>query len=163
MNPMDVSDVYYSALLTNGKTKQNLPQLKVGDKIRLRIVNGSSSTYFWLGYAGGKITVIANDGKDVVPVEADRMIIAVAETYDIILTVPENMSYEFKATAEDRTKSTSVWLGDGMKMDAPTLPKLNYFEGLKMMNGMMKLNGSMDNMGMQMSNQVMDMNSVYVL
>ena len=160
MNPMDVSDVYYNALLTNGKIEQNLPQLKAGNKIRLRVINGSASTYFWLEYAGSKITVIANDGKDVVPVKVDRMIIAVAETYDIILTVPKNMSYEFKATAEDRTKFTSLWLGDGMKMTAPILPKLKYFEGLKMMNGMMNLNGSMDNMGMQMGNQVMDMNSV---
>jgi FtsP/CotA-like multicopper oxidase with cupredoxin domain len=160
MTPMDVSDVYYNAFLLNGKTKQNLPQLKAGDKIKLRVINGSASTYFWLQFAGSKLKVVASDGADVVPVEVDRMIIGVAETYDMILTVPENMRYEFKATAEDRTKSTSLWLGDGMEMPAPTLPKLNYFEGLKMMNGMMKMNGTMDNMGMSMSNQVMDMNSV---
>lgn len=107
------------------------------------------------------MTVVANDGEDVEPVEVDRLIIAVAETYDVVVTIPKNMSYEFLATAEDRTKSTSLWLGSGMKMKATPLPKLKYFEGMKMMNGMMKMNGDMKAMeGMQMSNQVMDMNSV---
>ena len=160
MFPMDVSDVYYDAFLTNGQTEQTLPNLKAGDKIKLRIVNGSSSTYFWLQFAGSKLTVVASDGEDVVPVEVDRMIIGVAETYDAIISIPENMSYEFKATAEDRTKSTSLWLGDGMKMPAPTLPTLKYFEGMKMMNSMMNFDGTMDNMGMQMTNQEMDMNTV---
>ena len=160
MVPMDVSDVYYNAFLNNGQIEQSLPQLKAGSKIRLRIVNASSSTYFWLQFAGGKLSVIASDGSDVDPVDVDRMIIGVAETYDVVVTVPENMSYEFKATAEDRSGSTSLWLGNGMKMPAPILPALNYFEGMKMMNKMMKLDGSMENMGMPMSDQTMDMNSV---
>lgn len=63
MEAMDVSDVYYNRFLINGATTQNIPKLHSGDKIRLRIVNGGSSTYFWLQYAGGKITVVAADGK----------------------------------------------------------------------------------------------------
>ena len=55
-------------------------ELKAGDKVRLRISNGGASSYFWLTYAGGKITVVANDGNDVEPVEVDRLIIAVSET-----------------------------------------------------------------------------------
>ncbi len=106
------------------------------------------------------MTVVANDGMDLQPVDVDRMIIAVAETYDIELTLPENGNYEFKATTEDRTKSTSLWLGSGMKTPALTLAPLNYFKGMKMMNSMMKMNGSMDNMGMQMHDQLMDMNAV---
>lgn len=160
MFPMDVSDVYYEAFLANGKQEQVLKQYKAGDKIKLRVVNGSASTYFWLQFAGGKLEVVANDGNDVEPVEVDRLIIGVAETYDVVVTVPENMGYEFKATAEDRTKSASVWLGDGMKMPAPVLPQLKYFEGMKMMNSMMNFDGSMDDMGMEMSNQEMDMNNV---
>ena len=160
MFPMDVSDVYYDAFLANGKKEQYLPSLKAGDKIKLRIVNGSSSTYFWLQFAGGQMTVASADGNGVEPVNVDRMLIAVAETYDVIVTVPENKCFEFKATAEDRTNSTSVWLGDGDKIAAPVLPTLNYFAGMKMMNGMMKFNGNMKEMGMQMSNQQMDMNTV---
>ncbi len=160
MLAMDVSDVAYSKFLINGKPTEEQPQFKAGDKVKLRIVNGGAATYFWLSYSGGKMTVVANDGEDVEPVEVDRLIIAVAETYDVIVTIPENMSYEFLATAEDRTKSASLWLGSGMKMPATPFPKLKYFEGMKMMNGMMKMNGNLDDMGMKMSNQVMDMNSV---
>ncbi|HEY8688586.1 MAG TPA: multicopper oxidase domain-containing protein [Chitinophagaceae bacterium] len=160
MKAMDVSDVYYERFLLNGKPENAVTQFKAGEKIKLRIVNGSSSTYFWLQFAGGKLTVVANDGNDVEPVEVDRMIIGIAETYDVIVTIPENMSYEFKATAEDRTKSASLWLGSGMKMPAPVLPKLKYFDGMKMMNSMMKMNGDVKDMGMLMSNQTMDMNTV---
>lgn len=158
--PMDVADVYYNQFWINGKQKSVNQDFKAGDKVRLRIVNGGSSSYFWLQYAGGKMTVVASDGIDVAPVEVDRMIIAVAETYDVVVTIPENGSYEFRATAEDRTNFASIFLGNGTEIKAPTLPKLNYFEGMKMMNGMMKMNGKMDDMGMQMSLQAMDMNAV---
>jgi FtsP/CotA-like multicopper oxidase with cupredoxin domain len=164
MLAMDVSDVYYDRFLTNGKVADVQSQFKAGERVRLRIINGSSSTYFWLKYSGGKITAIANDGADVRPVEVDRMIIGVAETYDVVVTIPNDSSYEFLATSEDRTKSTSLWLGSGTKKEAKPLPRLKYFEGMGMMNGMMNMDGTMDgtmdDMGMQMTNQVMDMNTV---
>ncbi len=163
MNAMDVSDVAYDKFLINGKNLNEQPQFKAGDKIRLRISNAGASSYFWLTYSGGKITVVASDGNDVEPVEVDRLIIAVSETYDVVVTIPNDMSYEFLATPEDRTKSASLWLGSGMKMPANKLPKLKYFAGMQMMNQMMKMNGDLDpaSMGdMQMSNQSMDMNAV---
>ncbi|WP_293892318.1 multicopper oxidase domain-containing protein [Flavobacterium sp.] len=161
MNAMDVSDVYYEKFLINGKYESQLSQFKGGDKVRLRISNGGASSYFWLTYAGGKITVVANDGNDVEPVEVDRLIVAVSETYDIIVTIPaDKTSYELLATPEDRTKSTSIYIGGGIKQLVSPLPKLKYFEGMKMMNGMMKMNGDLDDMGMQMSLNQMDMNVV---
>lgn len=161
MNAMDVSDVYYDKFLINGKNESQLSQFKGGDKVRLRIANGGASSYFWLTYAGGKITVVASDGNDVEPVEVDRLLIAVSETYDIIVTIPaDNTSYEFLATPEDRTKSTSLYIGNGIKQLITPLPKLKYFEGMKMMNGMMKMNGDLEDMGMSMSLNQMDMNVV---
>lgn len=169
MNAMDVSDVYYNKFLINGKNESswsppNIPlrgEGGIGNKVRLRISNGGASTYFWLTYAGGKITVVANDGNDVEPVEVDRLIVAVSETYDVIVTIPNNKTaYEFLVTSEDRTKSASLYLGQGIKQLAQPLPKLKYFEGMKMMNGMMKMNGDLDDMGMKMSYNQMDMNVV---
>ncbi len=160
MAAMDVSDVYYEKLLTNGREVIEYPGYKTGDKVRLRIVNGGSSTYFWLTWAGGKISVVGNDGNDVEAVDVDRLIIAPSETYDVVLTIPASGRYEFLSTAEDRTRSTSLWLGDGTKHAATTLGRLHYFEGMKMMNGMMKMNGDMNPMGMAMANQQMDMNTV---
>lgn len=161
MLAMDVSDVYYERFLMNGKNEQQLSQFKVGGKVRLRISNGGASTYFWLTYAGGKITVVANDGNDVGPIEVDRLLIAVSETYDVVVTIPnDKTSYEFLATSEDRTKSTSLYIGSGIKQLVKPLPKLKYFEGMKMMNGMMKMNGDLNDMNMQMSLNQMDMNVV---
>lgn len=161
MLAMDVSDVYYDRFLINGTSEEQLSQFKVGDKVRLRISNGGASSYFWLKYAGGKMTVVANDGNDVEPIEVDRLIIGVSETYDVIVTIPaENLSYEFLATPEDRTKSASLYIGQGVKQVASPMPKLKYFEGMKMMNNMMNMNGTMDEMGMNMSLQKMDMNTV---
>jgi len=161
MLAMDVSDVYYDKFLMNGKNEHQLSQFKAGDKVRLRISNGGASTYFWLTYAGGKITVVANDGNDVEPIEVDRLIIAVSETYDVIVTIPnDSTSYEFLATSEDRINSASLYIGNGIKQLTSPLPKLKYFEGMKMMNGMMKMNGDLDDMNMQMSLNQMDMNVV---
>lgn len=161
MNAMDVSDVYYDKFLINGKNEQNYSPTRGKRAMRLRISNGGASTYFWLSYAGGKMTVVASDGNDVAPVEVDRLIIAVSETYDVIVPIPEdNKAYQFLATAEDRTKSASLFLGSGTKILAQAMPKLRYFEGMKMMNDMMKMNGKMDDMGMSMSLQQMDMNRV---
>ena len=93
--------------------------------------------------------------------EVDRLIIGVSETYDVIVTIPtENTSYEFLATPEDRTKSASIYIGSGIKQLVSPLPKLKYFEGMKMMNDMMKMDGTMNDMGMDMSLQQMDMNTV---
>ena len=143
MNAMDVSDVYFDEFLINGKNQNEQPQFKAGDRVRLRIANGGASDYFWLIYSGGKITVVASDGNDVEPVEVDRLIIAVAETYDVVVTIPDNKSYEFLVTPEDRTKSASLWLGSGEKVPASKLPRLKYFAGMKMMNGMMDMKGNM--------------------
>ena len=104
--------------------------------------------------------MVANDGKDVEPVEVDRMIVAVAETYDVVVTIPENGSFELQATPEDRTQSASLFLGNGPPVKMPPMPKLDYFEGMKMMNGMMNMDGGMNDMGMEMSLQQMDMNAV---
>ncbi len=166
MLAMDVSDVYYDKILMNGKSESVIKEvdgktLKGGDKLRLRISNGGASSYFWLRYAGGKITVVANDGNDVEPAEVDRLIIAVSETYDIVVTVPaDSTAYELLATTEDRTNAGSLYIGNGIRQLISPMPRLKYFEGMKMMNDMMKMNGELDDMGMNMSLNQMDMNVV---
>lgn len=166
MLAMDVSDVYYDRIMMNGNHHTDLKSidgkpLKAGDKVRLRISNGGASSYFWLRYAGGKITVVASDGNDVEPVDVDRLLIAVSETYDVVVTIPEDgKAFEFMATTEDRTQSTSYFIGNGTKQFVGEMPRLKYFEGMKMMNDMMKMNGDLDDMGMNMSLNQMDMNVV---
>ena len=161
MTAMDVSDVAYDRLLINGDTAPHLPALPGGREVRLHIINGGASTYFWLTYGAGPITVVATDGQPVQPVEVGRLIIAVAETYDVIVRLPAHGQAEFRATSEDRTRAVGLWLGSGPPVPAPRLPRLSYFDGMQMMNDMMLMDGNLGGMeGMQMANQSMDMNMV---
>jgi FtsP/CotA-like multicopper oxidase with cupredoxin domain len=161
MHAMDVSDVYYPRFLMNGADQIERGTYQVGDTIRIRVINGSSSTYFWLQYSGGKMMVVATDGMEVVPVPVDRLIIGVAEIYDVLIAIPEdNHSYALTANAEDRSGSAVLWLGEGKKKPTPPLLPLKYFNGMQMMNNMMTVGGRMDDMGMRMSLQQMDMNAV---
>ena len=102
MGGMDVSDVAYDAFLVNGERDLALfPDAEPGDKVRLRLINAGASTYFLLHSAGLEMQVIAADGLDVDPVPVDEVLHAVAETYDLLITLPESGAYELRATSQD--------------------------------------------------------------
>ena len=123
MGPMDVSDVGYDAFLVNGKPQLQDRSLKAGQTVRMRMVNASASTYMDVAYAGGQMTVVAADGKEVQPFKVDRLQMTMAENYDVLLTVPEGGAYELRASANDGTGYASYLLGDGALHFAPTYPK----------------------------------------
>jgi hypothetical protein len=85
MPPMDLSDVYYDRFLLNGAPEQSLAA-RPGEQVRLRIIAGSASTFFYLQFAGGPMQIVAADGQPVQPFDEQRLLIAVAETYDVIVT-----------------------------------------------------------------------------
>jgi len=122
MPPMDVSDVGYDLFLVNGKKEWALPA-KPGEKILLRIINAAAGTYFYFQFAGGPIKVISADGQDVEPVDLDRILIAIAETYDVIVTVSDKRSFELKATAQDGSGNVSAFIGEGERVFTPDIPK----------------------------------------
>ena len=157
MTPMDVADVYYNRFLINGKDKNYFKDAKPGEIIKLRIINGSASSYFTVQFAGGQMQVASADGINVMPLMVDRVELATAETYDVLIQMPEDSSaYEFRATSWDITGYGSVFLGNGPEVKAPSLPKLNYFAMMREMNGMMG-NMNMSGGGMNMKN-MNDMN-----
>lgn len=128
MGPMDLSDVGYDAFLLNGKKESAVDGLKGGETVRLRIVNASASSYQYVEFAGGPMTIVAADGIDTEPKEVDRLKISLAETYDVLVQLPDdNMAYEFRASAEDGTGHSSLWLGEGHKMVARTIERPNLF------------------------------------
>lgn len=122
MPTADISDVAYDRFLVNGQPESAL-DAPAGKAVRLRIINGSSSTYFYLDYAGGPMKIIAADGQDVVPVDINRIFMGIAETYDVLVTVPEGGAYEFRATAQDGTGHSSLHLGDGERVAAADVPR----------------------------------------
>ncbi len=64
--------------------------------------------------------------------------IAVAETYDVLVTIPNDGSYELRATAQDISGYASAFLGNGSQRRVTDLPRLNYFAMMREMNQMMR-------------------------
>ncbi|MFZ3207557.1 MAG: multicopper oxidase domain-containing protein [Geobacteraceae bacterium] len=129
MPPMDLSDVYYDRFLLNGATQQSLAA-RPGEKIRLRVIAGSASTFFYIQFAGGPLQVIAADGLPVQPFDERRLLIGVAETYDVIITMPADGSYEFRATPHDGSGKASLWIGSGSRHTAPDIPYPNLYSSM---------------------------------
>jgi len=128
MPAMDISDVAYDRFLANGKPDSILPA-GPHEKVLLRVINSASSTYFHLEFAGGPMTIIAADGQDVEPIQERRLLVGVAETYDLLVQVPAG-AYEFRATAHDGSGYASVWLGAGERHPAPEVPRPNLYHGM---------------------------------
>ncbi|WP_426783652.1 copper resistance system multicopper oxidase [Pseudomonas atacamensis] len=126
MNPTDIADVSgatYTFLLNGQAPDDNFTWLfRPGEKLRLRLINGSAMTYFDVRIPGLKMTVVAADGLHVKPVSVDELRIAVAETYDVIVE-PETEAYTLFAQAMDRTGYARGTLATraGMSAAVPTL------------------------------------------
>ena len=132
MEGADIADIYYPAFLTNGKSLAEYPEFKPGEKVRLRFINASASTYYWLDFGGGNPMVVAGDGIDVEPVAKSRFLFGIAETYDVIVTIPEG-TLEVTATAQDGSGSTSLRLGEGILYPAERIGRPDKVEMMKQM------------------------------
>ncbi len=147
MGPMDLSDVGYDAFLANGEAIHRLGPAKPGKRVRLRMINAAASSYFDIEFAGGPMTIVSADGVDLQPQAVKRLRMAVAETYDVIVELPENLAYELRATSMDGTGFATVILGQGDIVRAPTHPRPNLFlmemgmEGMKEMASMKAMGG----------------------
>ena len=115
--PMDVSDVAYDAFLANGRPWQQLAA-RPGETIRLRFINAAASTYFYLSSATGPLKIIAADGMEVAPISQHRLLVGMAETYDVLVTVPDTGAWEIRATAQDNSGHASIFLGEGPEKPA---------------------------------------------
>ena len=69
---MDLNDIHYDAFLANDRTLADPEVVRVerSGRIRLRIINGASSSQFWIDLGGLVGQVVATDGHPVHPVAA---------------------------------------------------------------------------------------------
>lgn len=132
MEGADISDIYYPTFLSNGKKMAEYPEFKPGEKVRLRFINASASTYYWLDFGGGNPMVVSSDGIDVQPVSKSRFLFGIAETYDVIITIPKG-AIEIVATAQDGSGNTSIRLGNGELFSATVIDRPNKVEMMKQM------------------------------
>ncbi len=122
MLPMDVSDIAYDAFLINGTENFALPG-KPGERVKLRFINASAATYFYVESSTGPLKIVAADGPPVEPLRVKRLFIGMAETYDVVITIPPSGKWEVRATAQDGSGHASLWLGNGEPRFAPDVPK----------------------------------------
>ncbi|PKB19043.1 L-ascorbate oxidase [Novosphingobium kunmingense] len=144
MDPTDISDVTgftYSYLINGQDTAANWTGLFApGERVRLRVINASSMTNFNLRIPGLPITVVAADANRVLPVEVDELQIAIAETYDLIVTPSEDRAYGVIAEAIDRSGLVRATLAPRLGM-AAEVPPLRQRPLLKMRDMGMDMDG----------------------
>lgn len=104
MDPTDLADVTGYSFLVNGKTAERNETFlfRKGERIRLRLINGSAMTLFDVRIPGLKMTVVAADGNDVNPVPVDEIRMGVAERYDVFVEPKDDMPYTLFAESIDR-------------------------------------------------------------
>jgi FtsP/CotA-like multicopper oxidase with cupredoxin domain len=119
---MDLSDVAFDAFLMNGRRSLHLPG-KPGERVRVRLVNASAATYFYLESALGPLRVTHADGQAVTPFGQNRLLIAPAENYDLVVRIPAEGAWDLRATAQDGSGSVSAWWGEGVPHPTPAPPK----------------------------------------
>jgi len=107
MDPTDISDVTgetYTYLMNGRAPESNWTGLfEPGQSIRLRIINAAAASYFDVRIPGLAMTVVQVDGQNVEPVTVDELRIAIAETYDVLVSPTEERAYTVFAEAMDRS------------------------------------------------------------
>ncbi|KRC81109.1 copper resistance system multicopper oxidase [Sphingomonas sp. Root241] len=144
MDPTDVLDVTgaaYTYVVNGHGPRDNWTGLfKLGERVRLRVINASAMTNFNVRIPGLPLTIVQADGQNVHPVEVEEFQIGVAETYDAIVTPAEDQAYTIVAEAVDRSGMARATLAPrpGMAGEVPPLRKRPI--------------ATMKDMGMDMSN-----------
>lgn len=85
-------DVEYDAFLANDRTLADpeIVRVEAGGRVRLRLINGATTTNFVLDLGALEGTLIAVDGMAVAPVKARRFDFAIAQRLDIRLELPKD-------------------------------------------------------------------------
>jgi multicopper oxidase len=94
-------DVPYAAYLLNGRPPADpwVQIVRAGSRLRLRLINGSGSSFFRIKIDGLPLTVISADGFPIEPLDVDNLVIGTAQRYDVIVAIPESGSYTIHAAA----------------------------------------------------------------
>ena len=127
MNPTDLADVSgatYTYLLNGVTPAGNWTGLfRSGERVRLRVINGSAMSYFDVRIPGLKMTVVAADGQHVHPVTVDEFRIATAETFDVIVEPSGQEAFTIFAQSMDRSGFAAGTLAvrEGLRAPVPAL------------------------------------------
>ena len=109
---MGLNDVHYDAFLANDRTLADpeIVYVERGGRIRLRVINGASSSQFWIDLGQQVGRVVATDGHPVHPVAGSRFPIAMAQRLDILIDLPTAGAFPILARLEGEGRQTGIVL-----------------------------------------------------
>jgi FtsP/CotA-like multicopper oxidase with cupredoxin domain len=109
---MDLNDIDFDAFLANDRTLADpeVVRTESGGRIRLRLINGASSTQFWVDLGDLTGTIIAVDGHRARPMRGSRLPLAMAQRLDVLIDLPGNGSYPIFAQVEGKRARTGIVL-----------------------------------------------------
>lgn len=110
---LDVNDIDYDAYLANDRNLDDPEVIRVehGGQIRLRIINGATATAFTIETGAVPGTLIAVDGRDVVPIVGSAFPISMGQRLDIRLSLPAGPgAYAVLALREGAKERTGLIL-----------------------------------------------------
>ena len=109
---MDLNDINYDAFLANDRTLTDPEIVRVerAGRVRLRVINGASSSQFWLDLGALTGRVVAVDGRGVIPVSGRRFPIAIAQRLDILVDLPDAGAFPVTAELEGTGHRTGIIL-----------------------------------------------------
>jgi FtsP/CotA-like multicopper oxidase with cupredoxin domain len=112
MDKPDTSDVNYDAYLVNDRTLADPEVIRVekNGRIRLRIINGSSGTNFFVNLGDLKGELIATDGMPVNPLSGSLFPLAIAQRIDVRVRLPREGAFPILALREYATEQAGIIL-----------------------------------------------------
>ena len=127
MMATDIGDIgapTYTFLANGRGPNEGMEYLfRAGERVRLRIINGSAQTFFNVRIPGLPMSVIATDGQAVRPVEVDELQLGAAETYDVILEPGSKEAYTIVGESMERSAMAIATLASrpGARAAVPAL------------------------------------------
>ncbi|HCP78354.1 MAG: copper resistance protein CopA [Pusillimonas sp.] len=141
MSPTDLADLSADVLtyLMNGTTPSGnwTGLFRLGERVRLRFVNGAANTFYDVRIPGLKMTVVQADGQNVEPVTVDEFRFGPGQTYDVVVK-PEDDAYTVFAQSMDRTGYARGTLAvhEGLRAPVPALDPVEWLTMTDMMGDM---------------------------
>ena len=110
---MDLNDFDYDAYLANDRTLDDplVVRTERSGRVRLRLINGATTTAFWVDLGALQASLVAVDGDPIKPVSGRLFPISQAQRLDIIVQLPrEGGAFPVMAQREGDRQRTGIIL-----------------------------------------------------
>lgn len=109
---MDLNDYDFDAYLTNDRTLSDpeVVPVEANGRVRLRVINGSAATAYWIDTGGLAARLVAVDGHDIQPVPGRRFGLSMGQRLDIEVDLAGAGAFPIFALREGAKERTGLIL-----------------------------------------------------